>query len=408
MSTKGDFASLFEDPSAGTARAPRLEAGQQVEGTVLAISGGLILLDIGMGADARLDQIELGGREVNVGDRLRARVKNPRQDGPELTLGLGRGGAQVSLDTLEIARSSGTPVVGSVTQAVKGGFSIDLAGVRAFCPVSQIDLSYVQDPNVWVGQSLEFQVTDIREGGRNVIVSRKALLEAERVLQKNELLQNLAVGANVKGQVRSLLKQGALIDLGGLDGFVHISELSRTRVERPEDVLQLGETVEARVLSIEQTDKGPSVKLSIKALDAPREAKAPPATEDVLPAKVIGHTASGILVSTSHGDGLVPARELDLAPGADHKRSYPTGTELKVTWVHRDPKSGKQRFSVREVAHVEERKNYREFSSGGSGKMGSFGDLFAGKLGAAAPLAGPVKSAPKPPTPVQPAHVTKR
>jgi small subunit ribosomal protein S1 len=389
MSAKGDFASLFESPTTQGTRRVRLEPGQQVEGTVLAISGGLVVLDVGMGADAKLDLVELNGRPVQVGDKLRATVKNARSDGPELTLGLGRGGTQVSAESLKLAQSAGTPVVGSVTAAIKGGFSVDLAGVRAFCPISQIDNSFVQDPNVWVGQSLEFRVMEYRENGRNVVVSRKALLEAEREANRAALLQNLVVGSSVQGQVRSFVKSGAVIDLGGLDGFVHVSELARTRVDRPEDVLRLGETVTVKVISIETTDKGPSVRLSVKALEAEAAPTAPPELEEVLAAKVIGHTPNGILISTTHGDGLVPARELELPPGADHKRAYPAGTELKVTWVHRDPKSGKQRFSVKEVARVEERKNFRDFSGGNGSGMGSLGDLFAGKLSRAdAPRSG--------------------
>jgi small subunit ribosomal protein S1 len=402
MSAKGDFAALFEAPNAGGPRRTRLEPGQQVEGTVLAVTGGLVVLDIGMGADAKLDQIELNGRPISVGDRLRATVKNARSDGPELTLGFGRGGTQVSADALRIALNSGTPVVGSVSAAVKGGFSVDVAGVRAFCPISQMDLSFVQDPAVWVGQSLEFRVTDIRENGRNVIVSRKALLEAERDQNRSRVLENLAVGATVHGHVRSFVKAGALIDLGGLDGFVHVSELARTRVDRAEDVLRLGEAVAARVLSIETSDKGPQVRLSVKALDAEAAPQKAPEPEEVLLAKVVGHIPNGVIVSTVHGDGLVPARELELPKGADHKRAYPVGTELKVAWVHRDAKNGKQRFSVREVARVEERKNYREFSAGSGSGMGSFGDVFAGKLGQSSQAGPSGASAQSPASPASP------
>lgn len=386
MTTKGDFASLFENPTAGRekGRRPRLEPGQEVEGVVLELSGGLVILDIGLGADATLDQMELGDREVKIGDRLRALVKNARSDAPELTLALGRGGGSISTANIELARSSGTPVAGTVTAAVKGGFSVDVGGIRAFCPISQIDLSYVNEPEVWVGQSLEFKVTEVREGGRNVIVSRKALLEAQRKAAQADMLDKLTVGSVVSGTVRQIGKHGIVVDLGGIDGFVHISELAHGRVQMAEDVVSLGERVEAKVLSNEANERGPTIRLSMKALASPAAAPEAPPNDTVLDAKVVGHVVSGILVSTKHGDGLVPARELDLPPGADHKRAFPAGTELRVTLVHRDPATGKMRFSVKQVAHVEEQKNYREFAGNQGSRssgMGSLGDLLAERFG---------------------------
>lgn len=398
MSTKGDFASLFENPQAGpkAGRRPRLEAGQEVEGVVLELSGGLVVLDVGLGADATLDRSELGERPIQIGDRLRAIVKSARPDGPQLTLAFGRGGTSISTANLEIAQRSGTPVVGSVTAAVKGGFTVDIAGIRAFCPISQIDLSYVNDPEVWVGQTFEFRVTEVREGGRNVVVSRKALLEAQRKAAQSEILDKIAVGSVVSGSVRQIGKHGIVVDLGGVDGFVHISELAQGRVQVAEDVVSLGERVEAKVLSNEASERGPTIRLSMKAIAAPGVRPEAPPVDVVLDAKVVGHVVSGILVSTKHGDGLVPSRELDLAPGADHKRTFPVGTELRVTLVHRDASTGKLRFSVKQVAHVEEQKNFREFSGGssraGSG-MGSLGDLLAERFGAK-PVASAKPSAP--------------
>lgn len=382
MAPPSDFASLFENASnsVGHKARVRLEVGKQVEGTVLAISGGLVVLDVGALADATLDLAELEGREIQVGDRLRALVKNARIDGPELTLSLGRGGTSLNSATLEIALSSGTPVTGTVTAAVKGGFSVDLAGTRAFCPISQIDAGYVTDASMWVGQTLDFRVTEIREGGRNIIVSRRALLEAERAVQQSEALAQLEVGSSVRGTIKSVVKHGAVVDLGGVDGFIHISELARTRVERPEDVVSVGESVEVRVLTVERGDKGPTVRLSLKALAT--QTTVAPEVDEVLGGKVVGHVQSGVLVSTPKGDGLVPARELDLPPGADHKRAYPVGAELRVVALHRDGESGKLRLSVRKVADVEERKNYREFSRNekSGAAMGSLGDVFAKKL----------------------------
>lgn len=374
-----------EPASGGGRRTVSLEAGQIVEGTILAISGGLVILDIGGTADATLDFNEVGDQKLKVGDRLKATVKNPRKDGPELTVSLGRGGASINTAQLELALEGGTPVTGTVTAANKGGFSVDLAGIRAFCPISQIDSGYVNEPEAFVGQTLDFQILEIREGGRNVVVSRKKLLQDERRKSEDLLAEGLRPGALVEGMVKSTVRHGAIIDLGGLEGFIPISELSRARISSPEDVVTVGETVKAQVLTVERTDKGMSIRLSLKALVAPSESEQVQ-KDEILTGKVVKHVGNGLIVATGKGEGLVPTRELSLAPGADHRRSYPVDMELRVVVVNRDS-NGKVRFSVDKVAQVEERNNFREFAQGrgegaseGPAPMGSLGELMAQKF----------------------------
>lgn len=388
MADKGGFASLFEDSLAPghRGRPARFVAGQQVEGTIIEISGGLVILDVGGTGDAKLDILEFQDRAVKIGDKVRATVKIPHASGPELTLSLGRGGGAINAASLQFALEGKTPVTGTVSASVKGGFSVDLAGTRAFCPISQIDVGYVTETEQYVGQTLEFRVIEIKEGGRNVIVSRKALLEEQRKEQAAELLGTIQEGSIVSGTVKSTVRHGALVDLGGVDGFIHISELSRSRIERPEDVVTVGEQVSAQVLSIEKTERGLNLRLSLKALTkaATPSGKSNAATEEILDGKVVRHVPNGIIVGTEKGEGLVPTRELELAPGADFKRTYPIGFELRVVVVSRDTESGKLRFSVGRVAQVEERQNYKEFHKEGkaqSGSLGSLGALLAEKWG---------------------------
>ncbi len=380
---KDDFASMFEQsPAASARKTARFTAGQQIEGTVLAISGGLVVLDVGSSADATMDLLEFEGRTVNVGDVIRATVSNPRSDGPILTLSLGRGGSGIDTRMLELARAGNTPVSGTVTSSNKGGFTVDVSGTRAFCPISQIDTNYVNEPESFVGQTFDFLVMELGEGGRNVVLSRRKLLEAERLEGEQRLLASLQTGALVSGVVKKTIRHGAILDLGGAEGFIPVSEMSRARVDSPEDVVTVGETVQAQVLSLDRTEKGLSIRLSLKALQAPT---AQPSIEkdEILKGKVVKHVPIGVIVSTPKGEGLVPTRELALAPGADHRRSYPVDTELDVVLVSRDPSSGKLRFSVDKVAQVEERRNFRDFGQGsdaGKGGLGSLGDVMASKL----------------------------
>src|SRR5690606_15795205 len=221
----------------------------------LQVAGEWVFVDAGTPSDGRIGRAELeenGKVRVAVGDRLRATVVDPRPDGPLLAVSLGRGGAPVD-GALDLALTSGTPVEGEVTRAVKGGLEVSVAGTRGFCPASQVDIGHVPNLEVYVGQRLEFRVLEIKEGGRNVILSRRALLEDRRREAAEKARERLAVGEDVEGVVQSVGKHGAIVDLDGVEGFIHISELAPHRVERVEDVVSPGERVRARILTVEDS-----------------------------------------------------------------------------------------------------------------------------------------------------------
>ena len=406
MPPKDDFASLMEATDAGEkSRAKRLTAGQIVEGTVLHIGQDSVFVDIGGMTEARIDRGELvdetGSLKVAVGDRLRATLVDASIRAPRLSLALGRAGA-VDLGALSLARDSQTPVLGKVERAVKGGLEVDLSGVRAFCPASQVELGYTEQLASYEGQTLEFIPVEIAENGRRIVVSRRALLEKQRRDREQELRERIEPGAELDAVVRSVVRHGAIVDVGGVDGFVHISELATHRVDRVEDVVQVGQNVKVRVLSIDTNERGLRLRLSMKDPSAVPEA---PALDEVLEGQVVRVTHGGVIVSTSKGDGLVPLRELPLSPGADHRRAFPPGTALTVVVQSRDPANGRLRLSVTGVAAVEERRNYREFaagpSSGGAGGFGSLGDVLRARLGLPndAPAAPPAtRERPEPPS----------
>jgi small subunit ribosomal protein S1 len=408
--SKQDFASLLEASMKSGRGARRLKHGDTVEGTVIQIGDDTIFLDVGASADARLDRAEVvdakGVLTLKVGDRIRAVVVDTRNEAPKLSLGVGRGPADVS--GLELARESGAHVTGRVLRAVKGGVEVDVGGVRAFCPASHLEIGRVLDLAVYEGQAHEFRVLEVKDGGRSIVLSRRAILEDEQRERRSSLLEKLSPGADVEGVVHSLERHGAVVDLGGIEGFVHISELSHHRVERAEDVVSIGQPVTLRVLSI-----GARVRLSMKAREqAPLADAAAP--DEVLAGTVVRSAGGGVIVNTTKGEGLIPVRELGLAPGADHRRAFPPGRELKVVVLSRDAQSGRMRLSKARVADVEERQNYQDFSRGTSASaaptksLGSLGDLLRSKLGmppeappppaeAAAPA--PERAAPAPAVP---------
>lgn len=411
MSNDLDFAALMESSSPGEQQRVkrRLRAGEVVEGTVVQIGQDSIFVDVGATVEARLDRSELedksGALPVKVGDLLRASVvRSDDVMGPVLTLALGKSSSTkggIDLQALESAKQSGLPVMGSVQRAVKGGLEVSIAGVRAFCPASQVDTTYQADLSLFEGQTLSFRVTEIKDGGKSVVVSRKALLEEERKQQGQRVLEQLRVGGDFEGTVSSVQKYGAFVDLGGgVEGLVHVSELAHARIERVEDVLSVGEKVLVRLLAIEPPEKGtlPKLRLSLKARQEAPEVIVPGVGE-VLTGKVSKLATFGIFVDTPKGTGLVPVRELGIPKGADFRKQFPLEKEVQVVLVSRED-SGRLTFSIERVAGVEERENYRVFhartepNAPASSSVGSLGLLLQQKLG--------IQAAPEPkpePTP---------
>jgi small subunit ribosomal protein S1 len=166
---------------------------------------------------------------------------------------------------LEEAWRSAIPVEGRVTQAVKGGLEVRVSGLRAFCPLSQIDVRWPKQPEAYVGHTFTFRVLEFKEKGRNVIVSRRALLEEERARQRETLRESVVPGAVVTGVIRSIQNFGAFVDLGGVDALIPISEMSWQRIGSPSEVLSEGQTVTAKVLTVDwERDR---VSLSLKSLE---------------------------------------------------------------------------------------------------------------------------------------------
>ena len=392
MSPPEDFASLMQaSNSRGNDRGlKKLRRGETIEGTVVQIGQEAVYVDVGTPTEARVDRASLldetGQIRVKLGDRIQGTVVDARMNAPVLAVSFGRN-APVDREALTLAYESKAPVFGKVVQANKGGLEVDISGTRAFCPASHVELSHVDDLTLYEGQELEFQVLEIKEQGRNVVVSRRALLEARRQALVAEARGKLSVGMEVEGTVTSITKHGAVVDLDGVSGFLHVSELADHRVERAEDVVQQGAKVSVRVLAIEPSDKGERIRLSMRQMKgAPSTPPPAPAVDEVLQATVVRAVGGGLVVRTAKGEGFVPVRELELAPGADFRRAFPPGKELRVVLVSRDAESGRQSFSVRNVADVEDRANYRSFAnapqaSGAGGSFGSLGDLLKGKLG---------------------------
>jgi small subunit ribosomal protein S1 len=383
MADEDDFAALFEQSMSGAQRktSRSVRAGEVVDGLVVAISDDTVFLDIGTKAEGRIARADFvdkhGALKIAVGDRIKATVVNPGgREAPELAVQFGRGGLDVA--ALQIALEAGTPVEGEIVKEVKAGLEVMIGGVRAFCPASQVDLGHSGELAAWVGQRHFFKVIEVRDNGRSVVVSRRALLQAEREQKAEVLRERLKVGDELDGIVQSVQSYGVFVDLGGLEGLVHISELAHSRVAAASDVVSAGEQVRVKVLSIEPGPKGGTrVSLSMKALV---QAPATPPADELLTGTVGRIENHGIWVDTPAGGGFVPLAELGIAQGSDPRRTYQVGQTLEVVVVRRDG-NGKLRLSVRGVAEAEARRNFREFGGERSSRaLGSLGDLLRDRL----------------------------
>jgi len=245
------------------------QPGDKLTGRIIQIDGPDAFVDCGLRNELPISVQDLkdtdGEMKFKVGDEITAYVqKSP--DGLKLTMAVNL--REAGSEALTAAYAAGTPIKGKVGSTNKGGFSVDLDGTRAFCPFSQIDVRRADNPEIFVGQTYQFKILELSEDARNIVVSRRALLQADRESQADATRESLVLGDNLEGVVTRLVPFGAFVDIGGLEGLVHISQISHQRVGDPGEVLKEGQTVKVKVLEIQNLGMGRSerISLSIKAL----------------------------------------------------------------------------------------------------------------------------------------------
>ena len=259
-----DFASLFE----ASIQAKRIAKGQTVEGAIVAISAEVAFVNVGSKGEAQIDIAELkdadGVLTVAVGDRIRALVVST-EGGLTLSRRLARGAATDR--QLEDAFHARLPVEGKIEREVKGGYEVRLGGQRAFCPFSQIDIVRNTEAAQHLGRVYAFRIIEYKEGGRNLIVSRRAILEEEQRASAVDVRRSIAVGAVLTGRVTSVRDFGAFVDLGaGVQGLLHVSEMGWSRVSDPSRVVTPGEEITVKVLRVD--DETQKIALGLKQLSA--------------------------------------------------------------------------------------------------------------------------------------------
>jgi small subunit ribosomal protein S1 len=342
ITASDDFATLLAQQEAG---AP-LEVGQPVRGRVIQITAEHVFVDVGGKGEAWIDRAELteddGRLRVAVGDEIEATVVSTR-DELRLSYKLQRG-AQAR-QALAAAAESGIPVEGKVAAVIKGGYEVTVGGLRAFCPFSQMEIRRVATPEEYVGRVLEFRVTRFGESGRNIVLSRRQILEELAAKAAEETRRKIVAGAVLTGTVVSLADFGAFVDLGGVQGLVPVSEISHSRVARPADRLRVGEPVTVKVLRIDE-DRG-RISLSLKALEGDPWAGVPGRLRErqVVRGRMVRFTEFGIFVELLPGvDGLLHISEIPRSRQGAMREAVAAGAEVTAMIVSID--TGKRRIAL--------------------------------------------------------------
>jgi len=315
-----DFAQLFEQ---STQSVKRLEPGQRVTTRIAGISGDFVYIDLGGKSEGVIDRKEFlneeGAVTVQDGDEIEAYFVTVENGARKFTT-LIHSFPSITLQSIKNAFDADIPVTGKVASELKGGYEIRVGKVRCFCPYSQMDLRGSRDAGTYIGETFPFKVLEYKERGRNIILSRRALLEKELEKEKEKLKETLAVGMDIAGKVRSIQRFGVFVDIGGIDGLIPLSELSWIKGSRPGDLVSIGDEVKTRILEIDWARD--RITLSLKAvlpdpfLSVPEKYPVDSTVQGV----VVRLESFGAFVNLEPGiDGLIPISKL----GAGRRINHP-------------------------------------------------------------------------------------
>ena len=306
------FAQLFEQSLASQ----RIKPGTILMGHVVEVGQDFVIVNVGLKSEAviSIDQFksEKGEIEVKAGDEVEVALDSVEDGSGETRLSREKAKRARTWTRLEKAFEAGEIVSGVITGRVKGGFTVEIENVRAFLPGSLVDVRPVRDPSYLEGKSLEFKVIKLDQKRNNVVVSRRAVVEQEYSAERSALLDNLQEGTVVKGVVKNLTDYGAFVDLGGIDGLLHITDMAWKRVKHPSEVVKVGDEIDVRILKFDRERS--RVSLGLKQLGAdPWQAisrRYPPNTR--IFGKVTNIADYGCFVEIEEGvEGLVHVSEMD-------------------------------------------------------------------------------------------------
>jgi small subunit ribosomal protein S1 len=329
-----------------------IEEGEIVKARVLRVTDKAVILDVGFKSEGSVNRDEFKDPEaLQVGDEVEVYLENLEDEDGVVVLSKKKADFLRVWEKIRVAHEEGTPVPGMLTRKIKGGVTVDLMGVDAFLPGSQIALRRVPNIEDLIGETYDFKIIKLNKRRRNIVVSRRVLLEAEREVKREKLKKELEVGQVRKGVVKNITDFGAFIDLGGMDGLLHITDMSWGRVGHPTEVVKIGDELDVKVLDIDWERE--RLSLGLKQLQ-------PYPWTDVDKKYPVGSRVRGRVVSiTNYGafielekgvEGLVHISEMSWTRNVRHpSKIVSLGDEVEAVVLKVDPQEGKISLGMKQI-----------------------------------------------------------
>ena len=346
------FAELFEQSQTAL---NKLKPGAIVSGIVVEIRSDVVVINAGLKSEGiiPIEQFrnEAGELEVAVGDSVKVALEYLENGFGETVLSREKAKRAMVWDELEASMEAGEIVTGRISGKVKGGFTVDIRDVRAFLPGSLVDVRPVRDPGYLEGKELEFKIIKLDRKRNNVVVSRRAVVESESSVEREQLMERLQEGAVIKGVVKNLTDYGAFVDLGGIDGLLHITDMAWKRVRHPSEVVEVGAELDVRVLKYDKERN--RVSLGLKQLgEDPWDniARRYPSNTRVF-GKVSNVTDYGAFVEIEPGvEGLVHVSEMDWTnKNVNPSKVVQVGDEMEVMVLDVDEERRRISLGIKQV-----------------------------------------------------------
>ncbi len=341
--SKEDFAALLDEYMG----ADKGLQGSVVKGTIVAVNDDFITVDVGLKSEGRIAVREFGANaELNVGDKVDVFVDKYEDKDGQVVLSREKARREEAWAELEKSLEKGEHVIGTIFGRVKGGFTVDLNGAVAFLPGSQIDVRPIRDVAPLIGVAQPFQILKMDKLRGNIVVSRRSVLEESRSEQRSEIIKNLSEGQIVDGVVKNITDYGAFIDLGGVDGLLHVTDISWKRINHPSEALTVGQSVKVQIIKFNQDTQ--RISLGMKQLEVDPwegvDAKYPVGTQ--LKGRVTNITDYGAFVELDQGiEGLVHVSEMSWTKKNIHPSKL-VSTSQEVDVIVLDVDQSKRRISL--------------------------------------------------------------
>lgn len=343
-----NFAQLLEESFQGT---ESLE-GKVVEGTIIAEDNDAFIIDVGLKSEGRVEKKELGSAAKNfaVDSKINIFVDRLEDRHGEIVLSFEKARREEVWKELEVAFDKSEKVLGVMTNRVKGGFTVDLSGAIAFLPGSQVDIRQIKDTSALMDIEQPFMILKMDRLRGNIVVSRRAVLEESRAEARSEILEKMHEGLELDGIVKNVTDYGAFVDLGGVDGLLHLTDISWQRINHPSDVLEVGQKIRVKITKFNEENKRISLGMKQLEVDPWIGIEDKFKLEDTVKGKVTNITDYRVFVELDHGiEGLVHASEISWSKKSTNPQEVmQTGQDVEVKIIEMNLEKRRIGLSLRQ------------------------------------------------------------